>query len=236
MSLDILLFAVVAAVLIFRLKSLLGTRHGDERSRPNPYAVDPNAEKETRVDADAVHAPGVIEGVPLDSGSASEHVAAHGNYIGVSGEAAEDVMRGLSDIRAADGHFDVPMFVDGAKAAFEMVVTAFYHGDRVTLKDLLSPKLYADFEAGITARESRRQTADVRINAITAARIIEAKLLGVMAYVTIDFDVSETVMVRDEGGNIVEGGEDSISVRDIWVFARDVRAGDPNWLLIETRT
>jgi predicted lipid-binding transport protein (Tim44 family) len=146
------------------------------------------------------------------------------------------VETGLSEISKEDPSFDVEDFVKGAKAAFGMIVKAYAAGDTAVLEPLLSPKLFADFKSGIAAREAQRHKVEVIIHRITAARITEAHLGGAMAYITIDYDVEETTVTRDEGGNVVEGDPDRIfSMNDIWTFTRDTRSRDPNWILIETR-
>lgn len=219
MHLDILIFAAIAAFLIHRLRAVLGTRHGDERTRPNPFAL-PEA-KEQQPTAD------VVRLLPLQKPAAL--IDADANHDG-------RIDTGLDEIAAADPAFSVPDFVEGAKAAFSMIVAAYAKGDRDDLKALLSPKLYADFDAAITAREAAGHTAETNIHRINKAQIIEAHLGGTMAYITVDFDVEQTAVTRDKSGAVVEGDENRISkVEDIWTFTRDTRSADPNWILIETR-
>lgn len=228
MYIDILIFALIAAFLIYRLNALLGTRHGDERQRRNPF--DPAAQKDTPADADGVllEAEPVRENVVPLAG-ADRHIDVAANHDG-------RIETGLREIAAVDGYFEINSFMQGARSAFEMVVLAYSRGDLETLKPLLSPKLYADFAAGVKARNAAGHTNELTIHRIKSARIVEAHLGGTMAYVTVDFDVEETSVTRDASGNIVDGNPDRVfSVEDIWTFTRDVRSGDPNWTLIETR-
>lgn len=225
MPLDILIFAVIAAVLVYRLKSVLGSRHGEERQRPNPFSFSPAPLKKNK-------AP-VIDAVPVKPALSSDELA---KIIDVEANKDGRIDTGLAEIAAADASFDLASFIGGAKAAFEIVVTAYNNGDKGTLKSLLSPKLFKDFERGIDARAAAGHATEVTLHRIKAARVIEAHLGGTMAYVTVDFDVEETTVTRDAGGNVVDGDPDRIfSVEDIWTFSRDVRSGDPNWTLIETR-
>lgn len=229
MPLDVLIFAAIAAFLVYRLKSVLGTRHGEERDRPNPFAEPPRT----------AHRPiGPI--IDAESKIFTPRVLVPENYSDIiDAEKNKDgrIDTGLSEIAAADAGFDPLSFMKGARAAFEMVVTAYAAGDRDTLKKLLSPGLYADFNAGISIRETAGQVMQVEIHRIKQARIIEAHLGGTMAYLTVDFDVEETMATKDKDGKVVEGNPDNIfNVEDIWTFSRDVRSSDPNWTLIETRT
>lgn len=227
MHVDILIFAVIAAFLIYKLNSVLGTRHGGERERPNPFARPPEAPAE-RLAAPAAAA---VSDVPL-----STPAPVPAELVDAAANADGRIDTGLAEIAAADVQFDAASFIGGAKYAFEMIVTAYSRGDRDTLRPLLSPKLFKDFSAGIEAREQAGHTSEVTIHRIKAARIIEAHLGGTMAYVTVDFDVEETMVMRDRDGTVIDGNPDRIfSVEDIWTFTRDVRSHDPNWLLIETR-
>lgn len=232
MPFDIIIYALIAAFLVYRLKNVLGTRHGEERQRPNPFGERP----------DMQHAPAAKkEGLVIDGQATAmaEPVAREMVLDGIVDPALDTdgrVRGGLEDIAQADRYFDVPTFIGGARYAFEMIVTAYARGELDTLKDLLSPKLYADFKAGVQARESAGQTTDITIHRIKKAHIIEAHLGGTMAYVTVDFDVEQTTVTRDRDGKVVDGDPDRVfSVEDIWTFTRDTRSNDPNWTLIETR-
>lgn len=229
MYIDILIFALIAAFLIYRLNAVLGSRHGEERQRRNPF--DPAAEKKpAEVEKEGV----LLEGEPLRENvvplaGAERHIDAASNQDG-------RVETGLRDIADVDGYFEINSFMQGARGAFEMIVLAYSRGDLDTLRPLLSPKLFADFAAGVKAREAAGHTNELTIHRIKAARIVEAHLGGTMAYVTVDFDVEETSVTRDSSGNVIDGNPDKVfSVEDIWTFTRDVRSGDPNWTLIETR-
>lgn len=225
---DVLLIAGIAAFLVYRLYSVLGTRTGDERERQNPFAPQ-KAQKPKAADMTAA---------ALAAAPASTVVPLAGLDHLVDRDANQDgrIETGLSEIAAEDAYFEINGFMQGARGAFEMVVMSYSRGDLDTLKSLLSPKLFNDFEAGVKAREAAGHTNEVSIQRIKAARIIEAHLGGTMAYVTVDFDVEETSVTRDSAGNIVDGDPDKIfSVEDVWTFTRDVRSADPNWILIETR-
>ncbi|MDY0008707.1 MAG: Tim44/TimA family putative adaptor protein [Bdellovibrionales bacterium] len=231
MYIDILIFALVAAFLIYRLNSVLGTRHGEERERKNPF--DPaQAEKPAADNRDGA----VIDGTALHENENVVPLAGADRHIDASLNQDGRIETGLRDIAQADSYFEINTFMQGARGAFEMIVLAYSRGDLDTLQPLLSPKLFGDFSAGIKSRLAQGHTNEVTIHRITSARIVEAHLGGTMAYVTVDFDVEETSVTRDASGNIVDGSPDKIfSVEDIWTFTRDVRAADPNWTLIETR-
>jgi predicted lipid-binding transport protein (Tim44 family) len=210
--LDILIFAIIAAFLIYRLNAVLGTRHGDERPRPNPFA---GPEKPARP---LPPLPPLTTVVPMRK---FQQIAESGHLIDHAANKEGQIAAGLAEIAAVDPAFDVEEFITGAKYAFDTIVEAYAKGDRKALQPLLSPKLYADFDQGITAREAG-QAASVKHH-IKSARILRAHLGGTMAYITIDYDVEQST----DPGHVT-------TVEDIWTFTRDTRSSDPNWILIET--
>lgn len=225
MHFDILIFAIVAAILIYRLNAVLGTRHGEERRRSHPLAEDGTTTRDaTPASKTGKEAPAQISFA--DTGDI------------VDPEANKDgrIETGLAEIAGVDGTFDLKSFMQGARYAFELIVTSYSKGDVKTLPPLVSPKLLADFTAGIKAREKAGHTAETIIHRIKSARVVAAHLGGTMAYITVDFDVEETTYTRDKDGNIVDGNPDRVfSVEDVWTFTRDLRTDDPNWMLIETK-
>jgi predicted lipid-binding transport protein (Tim44 family) len=147
-----------------------------------------------------------------------------------------EVDDGLRAIIAADRRFRLDEFMRGARAAYEMVVTAFAQGDRETLRMLLSDEVYGNFEAAIAEREAKHQTMQTSITAVRETEIVGAELVDGMAEVTVKF-VSEMVSVtKDAEGNAVGGPPRPREVTDIWSFAREAKSSDPNWVLIETRS
>lgn len=223
MHLDILVFGIIAAFLIYRLNAALGTRRQDGQPRRNPFSADK-----------AMPQP-VSPSLPPVSPAGQKKVG-FGLLIDPAANKDGRIDEGLDEIAAADPAFDVPGFVEGAHYAFEAIVTAYSKGDRDSLRGLLSPKLYADFDAGMKAREEAGYVATTDIHRIKQVKIIEAHLGGTMAYITVDYDVEQTTVTRDKTGEVVEGNPDSVSsVEDIWTFTRDIRSDDPSWTLIETR-
>ena len=222
-----ILLLVVVAIVFFRLRSVLGRRTGNERPRLDPYAAPaPTAEREGNVIAmpkaevrmpNAQPAgPGIdarLGGIPQDSAALGP----------------------LREIAAADPSFDAASFMRGAKAAYEATVTAYAHGDRSTLSNLLSPEVYDSFNAVINEREARGETAEFSFVGISSAEVSDAHLAGQIAHVTVRFVSDLVTAVLDRTGTVVEGDTKAVrKVTDIWTFSRDVRSPNPNWRLVAT--
>jgi predicted lipid-binding transport protein (Tim44 family) len=211
---DIILFAMVAAFLVLRLRSVLGRRTGNERRRelPRSQVIPPSATDKL-----------VALGRPRPSPLAA--VAPPANT----------VAGGLAQITAVDPGFEAPAFVDGARGAFEMIVAAFAKSDKGGLRSLLSDDTYKSFAAAIDERETAGETLETRIAKLKDIDIVEAGLDGRSARVTVKLVSDQINVLRAHDGSVVDGDpQNLIEKTDYWTFARDVRSADPNWLLVAT--
>jgi len=224
---DILLYAIVAAGLVFWLKNILGTRHGDERQRPNPFSSAPEESADT-------NSSGFNLGEKnFDSFGESQTQETLPRNVSVDNDLAE---QGLADISKADRGFDFVHFITGAQDAFILIVEAFAKGDRQTLQNLLSEEVYRAFASAIEERERQEETVSTEIHSIRKAEILDAKIHEKTAYITIRFTADETCVIRDHNGEILSGDPDRITeMKDIWVFGRAIKSRDPAWLVYETR-
>jgi predicted lipid-binding transport protein (Tim44 family) len=209
---DIVFFAMVAAFLVLRLRSVLGRRTGSER--PPPAMGGPKkASPDNVIDLAAARKPALE---PLPAGPVGD---------------------GLQAIRSADPDFSVDGFLSGARAAFAMIVEAFAAGEKSVLKPLLSPEVYGGFADAIDARSRAGETLDTELISVRSAEIIEAGLAGTVATVTVRFRSEQVNLIKDLEGRIVEGDPDRVAdVTDEWSFARDTATSDPNWQLVATRS
>ena len=207
--LDIIFFAMVAAFLVLRLRSVLGRRTGTERPPEHPLAPDSAA---------------VID-LASRRRSASE-------------PPPESPMgQGLAQIRAADRDFDLDGFLSGARAAFEIIVGAFAAGDKATLQPLLAPEVYRHFAEAIDNRARNGESLTTELVGIRSAEPVDARMEGGFASLTLRIVSEQVNALRDHEGHVVEGSaERVIDVTDEWTFRRDTRSNDPNWALAATRT
>lgn len=230
MPADLLIYALLAAGLIFWLRSILGTKNGEERDRSAPYLKSAE-DKGNNVVA--------LNGAPIDAkvsnpeGLIKELMENPKGNMAIESRSAELF---LLDLARADRSFDVYKFLQAAQDAFVYIVESFGDGDRHTLKELLSPTVYDAFDASISARENRGHKMQTEISSIKKSEIIEGRFEGRKAYVTIRFFADETSVTRDANGEIISGHPEKVTVmRDVWTFARDLKSRDPRWLVVETR-
>jgi predicted lipid-binding transport protein (Tim44 family) len=226
-----IIFLALAVFIFFRLRSVLGQRTGRERPPYDPYSA-----------RDAVRSPASDKIVTLPQRPAEPAVSRPAEPAQPPADRWKDVAEsgssvaaGLDAIAAADPSFDAKHFITGARAAYEMIVTAFAEGDRRQLRSLLSREVYDGFDAAIGERESRGETAESRFVSIDGSTITAAEQRARTAQITVRF-VSKLISVtRGRTGDVIDGNAEKVTdVTDVWTFAREVSSRDPNWKVVAT--
>ncbi|MFQ5773806.1 MAG: Tim44/TimA family putative adaptor protein [Kiloniellaceae bacterium] len=230
--LDIVLFAAIAAFFVLRLRSVLGKRTGHEK-RPN-YDRLGKRKGEPAEDEKVIPLPDRSAsgkgGEPGEEGEEAPAAAAEG-------EELAPVAAGLTQIKLADKNFDEEQFLSGARAAFEMTVSAYAQGEKRALRPLLSNDVYDEFAGAIEERQKAGHTLETTLVGTDEAAIVEAELQGRTAFVTVKFVSQQINVVRDQDGNVVDGDPNQVTkITDIWTFARNTRSRDPNWTLVATQS
>ena len=227
-----IIFLALAVFIFLRLRSVLGQRTGRERPPYDPYSA-----------RDAVRSPATDKVVTLPPRPAeaaprpAEAPQASADRWKDIAESGSTVAAGLDAVSAADSSFDAKHFITGARAAYEMIVTAFAAGDRRQLRSLLSREVFDGFDAAITERENRGETAETRFVSIDGSTITSAELRNRTAQITIRFVSKLVSATRDRSGTVIDGNAEKVTdVTDVWTFARDVSSRDPNWKVVATET
>ncbi len=232
MSFGTIFFIVLAVIVLFQLRSVLGRRTGHERPPFDPFSrPDKAAAPASEQNGNVVTLPGRrAEARPEDAPAtyaSIDAVAAPGTALNAD----------LRRIRDADPGFDPKEFLGGVKIAYEMIVTGFADGDRKLLKNLLSPEVYQGFDTAIAERENRGERMQSSFVGIDDATIVAAEMKEREALVTVRIVSQLISAVLKSSGEVVDGDPETVvEVRDVWTFARDTRSRDPNWKLVETES
>jgi len=127
-------------------------------------------------------------------------------------------------------------FLNGAKIAYENIITSFSRGKILDIKSLLDKNVYQQFDEAIKDRSSKKISSETTFVGINSAEIKDHKQNKNMLEVTVEF-VSEIIScVKDKDNKVISGDPDKIKkVHDIWKFSRDIRSTNPNWFLIDTQ-
>ncbi|MDU9006047.1 Tim44/TimA family putative adaptor protein [Sedimentitalea todarodis] len=210
---QLLVLAGIAIFLILRLKSVLGTRDGFEKP-PVPKTDEPVARKGFEV----------IEGGP--DRDITDHVEEDGPQ-------AQD----LAAMKRIEPAFSVSEFVQGARGAYEMIVMGFERGNLDEIQPFLADDVFDAFVDVVAAREDKGLTIEAEFVGVRETSIQDVRFDKDTnkAEITMRFVAELTSVVRDKGGDIIEGSPTAIKrQKDTWTFARAMGSNDPNWLLVAT--
>lgn len=206
---EILVFGMVAAFLILRLRSVLGRRTGHERDQRPENRPAEAANNNPRQDDKVVQLPGITRGNDPKS-------------------------RGIAEIQRADKNFDPEGFCVGARTAFELILSAYGSGDRDTLRQLTDDSVFQLLDSAMTEREEREETLESTLVRIRSTDVVGAEMRGTKALVTLKIQSEQINVTRDSEGHAIAGQHGVIdTISDVWTFTRDTSSADPNWLLSE---
>ncbi len=209
---QLLVLAGIAVFLILRLRSVLGTREGFEK----PHVVEASTARRPNLE--------VIEGGP--DRDIVDHVPEH-----------SPAAFAFAAMKKADPDFNVGGFLQGARGAYEMILMAFERGDLSQVKPFIAPEVYDAFSGVIAQREADGLTVEATFIGVSELGVQAAEFdpASKEAEITLRMTAEFTYVVRDRGGDIVEGSPSQPRrQRDVWTFARSMTSGDPNWMLVET--
>lgn len=206
---------MIAAFLGMRLYSVLGKRTGHEQEPVLPRRDERSPAQPIRLNDKAAPA---LDNAELAKGLVYEPQA----------EA------GLRELLNRDSQFDAGQFMQGAEAAYRMILEAFWSGDRQTLRDLCDDDSYEGFVAAIEAREARGEMLDNRLIGIESAKISSVEIQGHEARIAVHYRADISGVTRGPDGEVIAGSmTDAAQANDMWTYRRSLGSRDPNWVLDE---
>ena len=215
--LQIFLLAAVAIFLFWRLRAVLGSRDGFEKTI-----------KDIKETSNVVSNPKVIDEIKSDSPDDDIF-----DYVEENSKNAQ-VFKKMKEF---DSEFSVNKFVSGAKMAYEIILMAFERGDTEKLKTLLEKKVLTSFKSVIDKRKKDGFIVDAKFIGMRDIRIINASFSQKtkIADVTLSFKSEITTVVKDSKGSVIEGHPDEIKKqKDTWVFTKNLSDKSPIWFLKST--
>jgi predicted lipid-binding transport protein (Tim44 family) len=222
-----LVLAGLAIFIFWRLRSVLGTRTGNERSAREIFLPEAKSRSVEVGDRTIDVNDDVERGRPVPQRPVWTDIAPEGSSLALN----------LEEIRKADQFFDGKAFLGGAKIAYEMIVEAFAKGDKAALRKLLSPEVLDGFSKVIDARAKDGQKFDFRFIGFEQAQIRQATMVGSTATIDVRFVTQVISTTYDKAGAMIDGDPQAVrEVADLWSFERDVTQKDPNWRVVATET
>jgi predicted lipid-binding transport protein (Tim44 family) len=212
---QLLVLAGIAIFLILKLRNVLGTRDGFEASaEPRPIPDSTKARRDFEV----------IEGGP--DRDITDHVSAD-----------SDTAKALAAMKLVEPSFSVSGFLQGARGAYEMILTNFAKGEMDKIRPFLSPDVVDSFSVVLADRKTQGLSVSTDFVGLRELALQEAEFDRTTneAEVTVRFLAELVSVTRDKNGDVVEGDpKASRKQKDVWTFARKMGANDPNWQLVAT--
>lgn len=218
---DIIFFAAFAAFIGYRLYTTLGRKDiDDEIQKP---AKDDNVV--------SMYSKAAEKAIDVDFQEITD------DYDAIKATHGSDVAEKVKQIRNYDPYFTIDSFLNGAKAAFEMILNAFSKGDEETLKPLLSKDIYKSFAAEMKKRKASEKQEETTIVSVAASKIKEITLDKKVARIAVEIDSEQISVIKDKKGKIVEGNPSQVDeISEIWTFAKNLTSPNPNWELVATQS
>jgi len=212
--LQLIVLAAIAIFLILRLKSVLGTRDGYEDDHVPVERASPRDFKDFEV----------IEGGP--DRDIIDHVPE-----------GSDAAVALAQMKRVEPGFNLGAFLQGSRAAYEMILMAFERGDLEQVRPFLAPSVFEAFDGAVQERKRQGLSVEAEFLGLRELVLTDASFDARTreAEVTVRFGGELISVARDANGTVVEGDPKSPrKQRDSWTFARVMGSPDPNWQLVAT--
>ncbi len=213
---QVIILAGIALFLVLRLRNVLGTREGFEKSAESAKSVTSRrSDRSFEV---------------IDGGTVDPDIADHIDADSEAGKA-------LAEMKRVDRDFSVTDFTHGARQAYEMILMAYENGDIETLRQYLSPEVYDPFAQAIETRNARGYSVEAHFAGVREVKLTDAHYDAGTSEgdISVRFMGELTSVVRDQDGKIVEGDPKEIRQQtDVWTFSRTMTSDNPNWLLTGT--
>ncbi len=209
------LLLIAAITILWWLRSVLGQRTGFERPS-NPVEIIPPATKKAPP-------PNQADVVSIQNWD---------RYA----QAGTELHEGLAALKKLKPDFDIEHFLEGAKSAHEIILTAFAQSDKKTLKPLLSKAVYDSFEKTIDENKASGNTNVFKFIGINSAKLHSVEIEKQNLIIGVKFESQIISAMLNAKKEIVSGDEKAVStLKEVWTFERDVESNDPNWTLVATQ-
>ena len=127
-------------------------------------------------------------------------------------------------------------FLNGAKAAYEMIVTSFAKGDKNVLKPLLNKEIFQNFSDEIDHRKKENVKSELTFIGFKSAKIKNFEKKDNIFTFTVDFASEIITCKKDKNNKVIEGNPETIkTVNDVWKFSKNMWSNNPSWYLVETQ-
>ena len=236
-----LIFVAIFVFVALRLRSVLGTRTGEEQNQYGDKFEKPADQPVENGDETDEDAGDNVVTLP-NRGKATQRInemveERRDREIKKFADPDSATGKAIASMMSHDENFDPSEFIKGAKMAYEMIVTSFADGDLPTLKNLLSTDVYEGFEGAIEERQANGDRMESSFVGVEKADYVELSTEQDEARITVRFVSQLISTTRNSDGDVIDGDPEEVAeVKDVWTFARPLSSKNPNWKLVATES
>ena len=215
---DILILAMIAVFIINRLRNVLGKKTGNESDIVEKFTQRKNTFKESEPDS------------VLD-----QKVTKLNNSIKKNLHSNKKINSAINEILEIDDKFEISSFCDGAKKAFEYILTEYSSDNLKALKNLVSENIYKAFEDQVNLRAKNKEKLEITVISVKNPEIKSVNLeKKYVAYFKLLFDSEQVQVTKNSNDEIIDGDNNQIlQIKEIWTFSKNLKSKNPNWILEE---
>ena len=216
--LDILILAMIAVFIINRLRNVLGKKTGNESDIVEKFTQRKNTFKESEPDS--------ISDQKVSRLNKNVNKNLHSN---------KKINSAINEILKIDNNFEINSFCDGAKKAFEFILTEYSNNNLKALEKLVSKNIYKAFKNQINLRSKKNEELEITVISVKNPEIKSVNLEKKhIAYLKLLFESEQVQITKNSKGEIIDGDNNQIlQIKEFWTFSKDLKNTDPNWILEE---
>ena len=219
---DLIFFALVAAFLILKLRSVLGRRTGNEKRPKNFFmqeATSLGTEKKKIINVKEAKKSKIFNDSLKDEKGILKNATS------------------VEKICYYDKSFTPKKFLEGAKTAFQTIIDSYAKGDIDKIKYLLSTNVFNNFLKEIKSRSRKKLFLEHTLISIKSAGVEKINIKSTIADIVVKFVSEQVNLLKNEKGKILEGNDEYIENHtNYWTFSKDLKSNNPNWKLVVTKS
>ena len=215
---DILILAMIAIFIINRLRNVLGKKTGNESDIVEKFTQRKSAFKESEPDS-----------------ISDEKVTKLDHKIEKTFHSNKKINSVINEIIKLDNNFEINSFFEGAKKAFEFILTEYSNNNLKVLEKLVNKNIYKEFENQINLRTDKNEELEITVISVKNPEIKSVNLeKKYTAYFKLLFNSEQVQITKNSKGDIIDGDSNQIlQIKEIWTFSKNLKSKDPNWTLEE---
>ena len=221
LSPDIIFFVLVAAILILRLRSVLGRKTGNEKRPKDIFMY-----QDTDLSTDKKKTLGEKKSIK----------SKFDDKLFIGKENNSNKKTALEKICYFDKNFSTRNFLLGAKIAFQKIIQFYAKGEINKIKHLLSTNVFSTFSKEIISRAKKKYILEHTLISLKSAGIEKINVKSSIADIVVKFVSEQVNLLKNEKGKILKGNDEYIENHtNYWTFSKDLKSPSPNWKLVITK-